>query len=446
METIISALTTPNQGLINILLVPLMFLETFINMLLFTTILNIRTDKKQKSIYICIYSLCAIVTKILFPNTINGIINIFLNFGIIYFVLKPGLGKSIIACFIPVILQALLESLLLSIASFYLNTPLENIINIPIFRISMMLIIYLFNFLLYKIIKYFRFDFDFNVFNKTTNKKLLLSNFILGIITIGIQVYLITYFSGYFPLCILFLSIFSLIAYFSISVYSLYKNAKLEVAMKDLENSKLYNKTLSILYDNIRAFKHDFNNIVQAIGGYVATKDLEGLEKYYSQLLDDCQRVNNLTTLNPEVINNPSIFSILASKYHFADENGIKINLEVFLDLNTINMKIYELTRVLGILLDNSIEASSECEEKVINVIFRKDFNSPRQLIIIENTYKNKDIDTEKIFEKDFTTKERNTGLGLWEVRKILKKNTNLNLFTSKTNEYFRQQLEIYNN
>ena len=36
-------------------------------------------------------------------------------------------------------------------------------------------------------------------------------------------------------------------------------------------------------------------------------------------------------------------------------------------------------------------------------------------------------------------------GLGLWEVRKVLKKNDNLNLFTTKTNDFFTQQLEIYN-
>ena len=31
-------------------------------------------------------------------------------------------------------------------------------------------------------------------------------------------------------------------------------------------------------------------------------------------------------------------------------------------------MQVYEFTRILGILLDNAIEASSECEEKIINI------------------------------------------------------------------------------
>lgn len=126
------------------------------------------------------------------------------------------------------------------------------------------------------------------------------------------------------------------------------------------------------------------------------------------------------------------------------------MNLEVFLDLSTLNMKIYEFTRILGILLDNAIEAAEQCREKEIHVILRKDPKVNRQLLIIENTYANKDVDTEKIFEKGYTSKEtedkKKHGLGLWEVRKILRKNDNLNLFTHKDSDFFKQQLEIYPN
>ena len=154
--------------------------------------------------------------------------------------------------------------------------------------------------------------------------------------------------------------------------------------------------------------------------GYVATEDIQGLKKYYSQLLDDCQRGNNLTALNPSIINNPAIYSLLASKYYVASEQGININLEVFFDLNELNMKIYEFTRVLGILLDNAIEAASQCDEKIINVSFRNDEKRNRQLVIIQNTYINKDVDTEEIFQKGYTSKTDDDtahGLGLWEIQ-----------------------------
>ena len=116
------------------------------------------------------------------------------------------------------------------------------------------------------------------------------------------------------------------------------------------------------------------------------------------------------------------------------------------LDLSTLKMKVYEFARILGIFLDNAIEASSDCDEKIINLTFRNDSKNSRQLITIENTYANKDVDTQKIFEKGISGKENHCGLGLWEVNKLLNKNKNLSLFTTKNEKYFSQQLEIYYN
>lgn len=102
------------------------------------------------------------------------------------------------------------------------------------------------------------------------------------------------------------------------------------------------------------------------------------------------------------------------------------------------------LQEYFGILMDNAIEAAKECDEKIINITIRKDLNVNRQLLIIENTYNNKDVDVEKIYEKGLSSKPNNTGLGLWEVRKILKKHNNLNLYTTKNSKFFKQQFEIY--
>ena len=144
------------------------------------------------------------------------------------------------------------------------------------------------------------------------------------------------------------------------------------------------------------------------------------------------------------MVNNDGIYNLLTKKYYEADSKDIKVNITFLLDLSKLNMKIYEFARILGILLDNAIEASSECKEKLINLTFREDSRNSRQLIIVENTYKNKDVDTEKIFEKGVSGKEEHSGLGLWEVRKIVKKNKNINLFTTKNEKFFIQQLEIY--
>ena len=82
---------------------------------------------------------------------------------------------------------------------------------------------------------------------------------------------------------------------------------------------------MHILHDNVRGFKHDFNNIVQAIGGYLSADNLEGLRAYYKDLLEECQINNNLAVLNPELINNPAIYSLLADKYYtFENSNFLE--------------------------------------------------------------------------------------------------------------------------
>lgn len=273
---------------------------------------------------------------------------------------------------------------------------------------------------------------------------ILIINMICALILIASQVYVTYFYSTILPLYIALLTIVGLIIYTFISIYSIINVSKLETTSINLEEAQLYNKTLQMLQDNTRAFRHDFSNIVQGMAGFIDKNDMEGLKKYYSQLLEDIQHTNNLTTLSPEVVNNPAIYNVLATKYHKADQLGIKINLEAFLNMNDLHIKIYEFTRVLGILMDNAIEAAKECDEKVINVIFRKDSRRHMQLLIIENTYTNKDVNTDKIFEKGYSTKKGNTGLGLWEVRQILKKNNNLNLFTTKNDKFFTQQFEIF--
>ena len=63
----------------------------------------------------------------------------------------------------------------------------------------------------------------------------------------------------------------------------------------------------------------------------------------------------------------------------------------------------------------------------------------------VENTYNNKDVDIDKIYEKGYSKKENHTGLGLWEVNKIISKHKNITRFTYKTDKFFKQQIEIYN-
>ena len=347
---------------------------------------------------------------------------------------------------LPAIIFALTGSLILNPYLTILNISYEQAETIPIYRLSYMLLIYLIITIIIYLIKYRKKYLKLIILDDIDqkNKKIILSNLICGIFALVIQTIISFYYIDKLPIIITFLSFLLLLAYFGISIYSLTRVMKLSLTTKKLESAEEYNKTLHILHDSVRGFKHDFDNIVTTIGGYVKTNDMDGLKKYYVQLEDDCQKVNNLYLLNPEIINNPGIYNLLTNKYNEAISKDIKVNMSLLLDLSNLKMKIYEFARILGILLDNAIEASQECKEKIINITFRNDEKNHRQLIVIENTYNNKDVDTIKIFGKGISGKENHTGLGLWEIQNILKKNNNISLFTTKTNEYFKQQLEIY--
>ena len=443
-QMIWSNLTTENVGLTNVIGIPSTFLEIWISMLLFSVILNLNPTKKQKLAYVILLSFSTIISRFFIPNPINTYINVIIMFLGNIFILKANLFKGLLALLIPFILTIIVESFISRVYYIIFNSDYTDGMYTPIKRIAVSGLVYFTNYLIYLLIKHFKFNLSKVEIWSKKHKYLLILNVIFGIILIGTQLYILTFYTYVLPIFVLILNIISIITYVAISFYTIFATSKLETTSTNLEEAQLYNKTLEILQDNTRAFRHDFANILQGMVGYMDNNDMEGLKKYYSQLVEDIQHSNNLTTLSPKVVNNPAIYNVLATKYHKADSLGIKINLEAFLDMNELHMKIYEFTRVLGILMDNAIEASSECENKIINVTFRKDDKRHMQLLVIENTYKNKDIDTDKIFEKGYSTKEGNTGLGLWEIRQILKKNNNLNLFTTKNETFFKQQFEIY--
>ena len=446
-QTIWTALTTQNETLSTILLFPIYFIDIWVNMLLFTTIFDIKATKKSKIIYVLSMGAIAFLFRTFIPEPYGIFLNMIMVILLVKFILKASWLKSLLSEFSIIALSSILELFMLQFYLSNFNITKEVLMSVPLYRIVYILSIYLCIYIIYRIIKFFKFRFNLENLTKK-NKILFIVNTLLGIIAIGTQFYLISFYSDKMPIGITIVSILILFAYFFISIYSLLNTTKLETTSRNLTEAQLYNKTLSLLHDKMRGFKHDFHNIVQGIGGYISTNDMEGLKKYYSQLLKDCDQVNNLTALNPSIINNSAIYNVMADKYHKADELGVQINLAIFMDLNEIeqHMKIYEFTRILGILMDNAIEATAECKDKIIHVTFRKEENRKRILMIIENTYLNKNVDIDRIFDKDYSTKSKttNSGLGLWEVRQVLKKNNNLNLFTTKNEEFFVQQFEIY--
>lgn len=451
LQNVWVALTTPNEGLTAIIFnkfgIPFVLIEITVSMLLFTSILDIKYTKKQYFTYLLSLFILSCITNFLFDKPYSAYIIMIIYAIVIHFIFKTNILKSVIAEIIPVALSAGLEVLLSRLYLLFFNASYDTAFNIPIFRTSITLIIYIIIFLIYLLIRKLKCNITLSDNLSKQNKLVILINSIVGFLTIGTQIYLICFYNTTLPFRIIILSLFTFIAYFFISIFSLFKTSKLEVTRQNLEQVKDYNTTLKILYDDIRTFRHDFGNIVQAIGGYIDTEDLDGLREYYKQLQIDCEDVKSLEMLNPTTFDNPAVYSLLTSKYHKATSLGIEMKIHMSLKLENLNMKIYEFTRILGILLDNAIEACEECDDKIINLEIRRDEKAPRQLLLVQNTYYDKDVNLDRIKEKGYTSKEDDGklhGLGLWEVDKILRKSKNLNLFTTKDSYFFTQQLEMY--
>lgn len=233
-------------------------------------------------------------------------------------------------------------------------------------------------------------------------------------------------FSNYFnyPIAFVIVNALQLIIVSIFSILYLRKGILYKETQAELENTKLHNEALSAINENIRGFKHDMGNMVQSINGYLAVGNIDGVKTYCQNLLQGFNDVNLLSILSPKIINDPAIYGVVVSKMLYARENGLNLSLDVGIKVNEINFPSFELSRIIGILLDNAIEASLETEEKKIKLEMYHDKGKKADIIIIGNSVKDPDnVDVIKMFEKNYSTKENPSGFGLFEVLKFLKKN-----------------------
>ena len=101
---------------------------------------------------------------------------------------------------------------------------------------------------------------------------------------------------------------------------------------------------------------------------------------------------------------------------------------------------IKDITKLLGILLDNSIDASKNSNEKEIFLNIDKDKKYIN--IRIKNSIDSKK-GLEKVGKKRYSTKGHGHGFGLLLAKDIIRKNEKLELVTDIDEKYFSQTLII---
>lgn len=214
LQTIWTALTTENQNLIKIIAIPFSVIEAIITMLLFTTILNISSTKKQKLLYVSIFSVIAILSITVIPTPFNTFINLIACPILVYFIFKTNILKAIFAEIVPYIIFVILGSILLNMCVTISKIPTNIFVQIPIAKLTCSLLMYLVAYSLYKFFVHFSININITDSLKKKDKIILLINMIIGILALAVQAYLATIYSYYIPLTLTVLNIFVLLVYF----------------------------------------------------------------------------------------------------------------------------------------------------------------------------------------------------------------------------------------
>jgi two-component system sensor histidine kinase AgrC len=230
----------------------------------------------------------------------------------------------------------------------------------------------------------------------------------------------------------------------------LLRNVKKEnmLKQKETEQQQLhhYMESLEQINKDMQRFRHDYKNILTTMQGYLNENNVEGLKTYFN---DHIVKVEERTFKSNYLFNQldqlklVELKGLLATKILMAEELDIAINIEVPDVIEAIDINIIDLTRIIGIIIDNAIEASTEIEERQLNMALlkRKDDSV---LIIVENRANTNAINMNHIFEADYSTKDAHSGMGLTTVRKILNDYSNITMNTRIENDFFIHELDIH--
>lgn len=421
--------------------------ENYLFLLMLLLIFDVKASIKQKLLYMLLTIPIGNITTNLIPSPFNVILNYTYTIITIKLIFKIGILKGLTSLAITSFIFALLNILIQNPYLTIFNISPEDFINIPKYRLPYLLILYMvFSIIILFLSKFKKIKLNLNLLDSLDTKTVLILylNLIIGFLTLCIQLTVTAYYIDIVPIIITILNFLLLVSFLILSIYSFTRMIKLTNTRRDLQNAEEYNKSLEILYDKVKGFKHDFDNIVSSLDGYIENNDMNGLKKYFNEFKKDCKITNNLAIINPRIINNPGIYSLLNNKYFKATNSGVSFDIEFFLNLNSLAINMYQFSRILGILIDNAIEEAEKCTEKNVLISFIRENRNNRSVITVKNTYSNKDVNIEKIFEKGLSGKENHSGIGLWEVKKYITKNKNLDLYTTKNDKHFIQELSIY--
>lgn len=167
------------------------------------------------------------------------------------------------------------------------------------------------------------------------------------------------------------------------------------------------------MYHNMRAMKHDMNNHLHAISGYIQLGDYEKAEDYIQKIVGEVSAVEALQS------GNSAIDALIGSKTVLAKKSKIRVDIEMSVPAD-LNISAEHLIVVLGNLYDNAIDANlkiEDVEKRYINIQIL--FRSDNLIICFENAAEGEDRDNKYHWA---TTKKANFehGFGIKNMDRIV--------------------------
>jgi two-component system sensor histidine kinase AgrC len=412
----------------------------------------------SKIIYQVKFNLKSTIAFSLFFGLVNGLVSYFINFfNINYFILK-----SMITVFVSIVLvKAILNFnfrksfiliglyfviVLVSESISFLIYSLFNVVNqdgiIETFRGDLFnlifgnILVFIIFFAILLLINLFKAYFRF-----PKNTRTIIFTLGITILTTSGNIWFILYnINTHTNTNIVLFTILSIltIIYFAYIIFNVNISYKFERQSLELEQQKFYNESISKTLDNLKRLKHGYNNNLNVLYSFAKSGDHEKLLDYFNEVIQINNQVNDTNIFN---IKNAALYGIISSKVQYAEELGVEFKIIADSEIMEIkNIRMPELCELMGIFLDNAIEAASEGKNKIVRINITQDEECIE--IIIKNSYE-ETPDLGNIFMKGFSTKGDGRGMGLWIVKDILKNNKYVINNTYLSKGMFCQELII---
>ncbi|CAH2463679.1 sensory histidine kinase DcuS [Bacillus cereus VD118] len=169
----------------------------------------------------------------------------------------------------------------------------------------------------------------------------------------------------------------------------------------------------------LRAQSHEFMNKMHVVLGLTHMKQYEELQKYVSSMVSEHQyEIGGIM----KKIQSPVFAGFLLGKLSYAREKNIKLIIKEDSYLPEIYDEriIHELITIVGNLINNALDAVTNCEKKQVEVGIQY---GDTLIITVQDTGKGiKEDEIDALFIKGYSTKGDNRGYGLHLVKESIQR------------------------